>query len=386
MRHNIVFHYPRPIIEHGTAGGTVRPYQMLQAFRRLGYNVDVVAGYSAERNEAIRKIARKIEKEDHYEFAYSETMNMPVLLGERRRLAGSKWKNVAFFRWLLRNDPSLDFGFLGWIKKNHIPTGLFCRDVLWRFEQDRDDSNWKQRALVIPLYKYDWRQYENLISHLFLPDLAMIDLIPGDWKPERISALPPGCIQHTVARNSDEGNKSGTLNLFYVGGVSPPTYDLKPGIDAINSVVNVHLTICCREDEWERMRTYYEPLNSNKVSIVHKKGKDLVPLYNAADIFYLVRSPYEYYKYTISIKVVETLGFTLPIVTMDGTVNARFIHEEGTGWLASTQADLVHLLTYLASNPGEIFKKREHLLSIRERHTWDVRAQNAVDFLSRLDV
>ena len=40
-----IFHYPNPISDKMSAGSSVRPNQMLNAFKLCGYIVDDVTGY-----------------------------------------------------------------------------------------------------------------------------------------------------------------------------------------------------------------------------------------------------------------------------------------------------------------------------------------------------
>ena len=49
-----IYHYPNPVVEKPGIGSALRPYQMLCAFRQLGYEVEMITGYSAERSRKIR--------------------------------------------------------------------------------------------------------------------------------------------------------------------------------------------------------------------------------------------------------------------------------------------------------------------------------------------
>jgi hypothetical protein len=82
------------------------------------------------------------------------------------------------------------------------------------------------------------------------------------------------------------------------------------------------------------------------------------------------------------IKIFEAISYGLPIFTTDGTETARFVGREGIGWLVSTPAQASNLLLNLKANPHLIAQKRCHVKQIRQRHTWQARAQTVVDALT----
>jgi len=386
MNGHIIFHYPRPLIEGGTAGGKVRPYFMLRAFKQLGYQVEAVTGHSNERQAAIKHIKQEISRGRKFDFVYAESINAPMLLSERFRFRDRALLSPEFFKWLFHNDPRLDFNFFKWLKSQAVPLGLFCRDVHWRFEHYRAHTPWYRRVVNTPLYRYDWMRYSRLVDHLFLPDLSMAKALPGQWPDEGTSALPPGCNPADLSARTVDQPPTGKLKLFYVGGILPPSYDLKPGLDVVKALNNVSLTLCCREHEWKNVQSYYAPIDDTKIHIVHAQGKELEPHYLAADLFLLFWRPFAYWNHTMPIKVLETLGYGLPIVITQGSVAAQFVAQQGTGWVVSTSDELQALFNHLQANPQLVAEKRQHIQTVRERHTWLARAQTAANILSRIEV
>jgi len=63
----------------------------------------------------------------------------------------------------------------------------------------------------------------------------------------------------------------------------PPLYNLKPMVELTK---NIHLTICCRSEEWEMVRDYYAVSDKENITIVHAQGDELAELYTKADLFY----------------------------------------------------------------------------------------------------
>lgn len=80
-----------------------------------------------------------------------------------------------------------------------------------------------------------------------------------------VFALPSGLNVDFLQENLTHKDKK--LSLLYVGGIGG-VYDLKQFVKAVGNIPEVHLTICCRKDDWEREKTQYGILPLN-VRIVH---------------------------------------------------------------------------------------------------------------------
>ena len=80
---HIIFHHPLPLDPDAKSASGIRPQRMLQAFKDLGYKVDIVSGYAVERNEAIKKIKKNISNGVQYDFVYAESSTMPTAVAVR---------------------------------------------------------------------------------------------------------------------------------------------------------------------------------------------------------------------------------------------------------------------------------------------------------------
>ena len=69
-----IFHIPNALDPMGTSGSQVRPRKMLQAFKNIGYDVDVIMGYGKSRLRSIREIKKKIIEGVKYDFLYSPSI------------------------------------------------------------------------------------------------------------------------------------------------------------------------------------------------------------------------------------------------------------------------------------------------------------------------
>lgn len=360
----MIFHHPLPLPAESSSGSRVRPLRLLEAFCELGYRVTVVAGNSAERRAAMTAVRAQVAAGERFAFLYAEPPNAPLL-------------------WLNRQQPHRfqEYELWRWCRSQGIPVGLFYRDVHWRFAQYKAVTSWRKRAVTIPLYWVDWLSYHRWVDHLFLPSLGMAAHLPTRWPAARCSALPPGCTiaTATVPKTTRDGEP---LQLFYVGGIQPPLYDLKPMFAAIEGMTGVVLTVCCRAEEWAAVRDYYAPFDVTKIQIVHAHGDDLARYYRAADLFGLFWRPTPYLDFAMPVKVFEALGYGVPLVTTAGTETARFVASEGLGWVVATQEELRNLLIHVRDDRSVIAAQQQQLAAVQQRHSWQTRAQTVAELLT----
>jgi hypothetical protein len=367
MGQAMIFHHPMPISSDPKSGSEVRPKQMIEAFHMLGYDVEQVTGYGKERSRSIVEVLRNIKNGKIYDFVYAESGPTPTLLSEPHHLP---------------IYPCLDFNFLGQIKSYGIPIGMFYRDLHWRFERYRQAFPWYKRAMAILFHWYDWFQYKRLVDWLFLPSLRMQKALPSKWGNDNLSALPPG------GKICGIDGRSTTfalpLRLFYVGGITPPLYDLRPMFNAVAQVKGIELVVCCREEEWIDQRSYYPNPKKSNVQIVHAYGSALSQLYQTSHVFALIWQPYEYLDFAMPVKLFEALGHSLPIITLEGTESARFVAREDVGWVVSDMKQFHLLLIHLRDHPKELIKKQQHCQSVRQQHRWIDRGQAVVDLMKSM--
>ncbi len=356
----VIFHHPGPVASKGQSGSQVRPWRLLEAFRTAGYDVEPVIGYGAERQRNIKRLLGELAQGRPFSCVYAESRSIPTLLAEKHRLP---------------LYPRMDFQFLRTLRQAGVPVGLFYRDVFWRFDMYRGMLPWPARAITVPLYHYDWWWYQRVVNHLFLPSTSMATHLPTAWPSHRLSALPPGAVLSAVPHGQLPTTAPRPLQLLYVGGVQPPTYDLEPLFAVVSSGVDFKLTLCCRPNEWQRMKVRYAPLLNERVEIVHQAGEALTNLYGCADLFVLLWKPYAYLDFAVPVKVFESIGYGVPILTLAGTEAARIVEQYDLGWVAPDTLGIAPLLRRLAAHPELIEQKRRSMLTARERHTWLARVE-----------
>lgn len=348
---NVIFHIPIKINHEDASASQIRPQRMMQAFRQLGYQVDVVEGYAAQRQKAIKNIKQKIRSGVKYEFLYSESSTMPTQLTEPHHLP---------------THPCLDFGFFAFCKRHGIPIGLFYRDIYWQFVNRNED--WKQRVARF-FYLYDLRQYRKLLSVLFLPSREMVAQIPYELNLP-VSELPSGCEPHLLEHNCLDG-----LNIFYVGGITG-NYDLRKLVAAVSAEKGVHLTICCRREDWDEAHGIYDPLMGDGVTVVHEQGETLQSYFASADIFAMIFEPDEYRRFAVPFKLFETIGYGVPILATEGTWVGDFVVRNEIGLTCENSIEaLKEAFSQLRNAPERLSSMRSKMPSVAQENTWLARCR-----------
>jgi glycosyltransferase involved in cell wall biosynthesis len=364
MHKRMIFHHPLPVEENGKTGSQVRPFEMLKAFKEIGYEVFEVTGHWEQRVSKIRYVEEEVRAGKSFDFLYSESSSRPTLLTAFKHNSINSYKD---FRWM------------NWLKKYSIPIGLYYRDIHWKFDVFHDYvPQWYKRPFFIGLYWYDWIIYHKLLDYLFIPSEKMKYVLPTRWPEDRLVILPPGCNLEDV---SAQGGFSKDLRMLYVGGITPPTYDLTNMFKCVSAVKGFHLTICCREDEWAKVKDYYYPYNENVISIIHLYGNELKDVYYNHDVFLLIWNPNEYLEFAFPVKVLESIGYGLPIITNKGTEAARFIEKENVGWVIESSEKLEDFLITLQKRPELINQMRNQVIKARSKHSWTNRAMLVSDTL-----
>ena len=356
MRRAIVY-YPFFMDTGRATASQLRPQLMVEGLRQAGYEVEVISGYSADRKRRCRNVRRKIRNGIKYEALYCEFSVMPTLLADKHHLP-------------LR--PFFDYHFLAFCKQAGIRIGLFYRDIQWRFPHLRlgGIKGWIARRF----YHYDLWQCNRLLDVLFLPSLRMLEYIPFTPKMP-VAALPPGVpevrmddLHQTMHPNSSR------IRILYVGGVSV-MYDFTLFLRALQRVERVELTLCCREQEWQKEYPRYKELLTDRIYVVHQSGSEIAELYQQADYSCVAFKPEGYDLFSIPYKLYESVGYGVPVITHKGCAMAEVVEREGIGYTVEYDEDkLVALLEQL--DPSTI--DRERMRQVAENNTWRVRAEQAV--------
>ncbi len=356
----IIFHHPLPLDLNARSASGIRPIRMLNAFKNLGYEVDLAVGYSFERKSAIHNILKKIKNGVKYDFCYSESSTTPTLLCDKNHLP---------------LYPFLDFSFFIKLKRNNIPIGLFYRDIYWRFPEFQERIGIFKTFITSFFYKYDLLQYSKLLNKLYLPSEEMAKYISIKNR-NIIKALPP-------AFNYDNPRMLSLdkLSIIYIGGISSH-YKMQKLFSVVKKHNNIHFIICTRKEEWETVKDQYSQYMGENIEIVHKYGSELSELYANSNCSSLFVEPQEYRKFAVPVKLFEYIGNLKPVIASENTYVGNYVKKHDIGWtIPYDEKALDELLTHLENFPEEINEKMKKCNELAHINTWNERAKEVINDL-----
>ena len=367
MKPTIAFYHPKEIASGSNRASEIRVAQMVNAFEKLGYRVWSLTGKPAQRHTALREFVAAVESGLKVEFVYGECTNAPIALAEKAKLPANFLADYRFFAWL---------------KKGGIPSGLFYRDVYWRFELFKDQLPGPLSTLLKPLYYLDWYIYDRYWDKLFLPSDAMNRHLPKPRHSDRFQALPPGCDPDNSPRPEFSSGTRSTLKLLYVGGIEPTVYDISTLLDTIAKRDDISLTLCCRVEEWNSYREFYQPKLSPAVELVHASGTELARHYHDADMFLMVMPKTDYMDFAVPVKFFESVSYALPMISMNQQEIAQRIEKHKLGWVISSIDELGGLLNRIKQSDSALSDCHQQLLEYRQQCSWQSRAIAARQFIT----
>lgn len=363
---NCIFHIPYEVDLNWPSASQIRPMRMLQAFKSIGYNVDVVMGYGREREKSISLIKDKIKNGIKYDFLYSESSTEPTLLTEKNHIP-----SFAF----------LDFNFFKFCKNNGIKIGLFYRDIHWRFDQYKNTVSLPKRLVAYTFYHYDLIKYNKLIDVFYLPSLKMYQYVPINFNG-KVEELPPAIEKDKLKYESSSRDKDiNKINIFYVGGLNY-LYNLNYLFQVVKENEEFKLTVCCREKEWEKAEREYGKYLNDRINIVHESGDGLIPYFQQADILNLFVEPQKYWEFAMPVKLFDYLTYQKPIIAVKGTSSGEFVSKNNVGWTVEYSKDrLKETLFHILQNSYELKEKIDNIKIILDDNTWEARAKKVANDL-----
>jgi len=363
------------INEEYISGTMIRPKRMKEAFEKIGYKVYPVIGSSMERAKAISEIKNLINSGHKFEFLYSESANFPTILLDEDHIP---------------RHPFLDFNFFRFVKAHKIPIGLFYRDIYWRFETYKKEVNIFKRLISVPLFLYDLFNYKLYVDILFVPSQSFANYIPISFDKKKLYPLPPGCTIPDK-QNYSYIKTQNFLRVLYIGNIAPPDYDISILFKIakyFETSKKINFLISCPADSWNKWSSYYLSIVDGKMplnmSLFHKKPEELDDLYFNSDLFFIPIND-EYSKIASKIKFYEAIGYGVPVlVAVNGESElGNFVKRENVGWVVEySEEKVMQFLSYILSNPQEVKVKKENVIKIREKHTWEERARLVAHLLT----
>jgi glycosyltransferase involved in cell wall biosynthesis len=369
----IIFHHPLPLDENAKSASGIRPIRMLEAFRRIGYEVDLVVGYASQREMAIAQIKRKVQEGIRYDFVYSESSTMPMILTEKHHFP---------------LHPLLDQSFFKFCKNHNIFIGLFYRDIYWRFKEYRASVSFFKSIAAKISYYYELWVYKSYVDILYLPTYEMAKYLPFH-DCFNIKVLAPAYFtnhQENSAYNKISAFKyKNKIKLFYVGGVGE-FYRMHVLFEAVSEMKNIELVVCTRKPEWEIVKSQY-CLTSDNISVIHFTGQEMLNELNSADICMLFVEPSEYWSFCSAVKLFEYTACLKPIIASTGILDAKLIEENNIGWVVDYDRESIKRLIneILIIDDNKLEKIFSNLINFSRINTWEDRAKQVASDIRNLD-
>lgn len=367
MSKKCIVHVPFKIDRNRPSGPNIRPLKMISAFEKIGYEVDLIEGYSDERKIQIQNLKNRILRNEKFDFIYSESSTMPTALTDRDHFP--------------RNF-NLDFNFFEYARAYGIPISLFYRDVYWKYPEYKLETSFFKRNLAINFYKYDLKKYNNTIDILYVPSLGYTNKIKNNINI-KVSELPPG-FDLISAGMPYESKTEDDLKLFYVGGINA-MYDLKELFKVVSQLNNIKLHIVTRSSDWDAISAEYEMYLNENISITHEQGEVINKYYAWADLLMLTTKPNEYREMAVPIKLFEYIGNKKPIITYQNSYTGDYVSSKGIGYVVQHGTEeLKDLLISLVKDKKQLQKFIPQLEDEAQNNTWQNRAKKVVNEMKNI--
>lgn len=359
-----IVHFPFKIREERVSGSSVRPFEMINAFRNIGYEVHLISGYSEERKLQVIKLKELLKSGKKFDFMYSESSTMPTLLTDKHHFP---------------LHPFLDFGLFKLCRQNGIKIGLFYRDIYWKYPSYEKKVGILRSTVAKIFYKHDLRQYKKYLNVLFLSSERVLSRFPMFSDISTIEYLPPGANSPSLKYLESKDNKK--ITIFYVGGISGH-YEITDLLDTANRLKNVRVIICCRKDEWETNKHLFESKLTDSVIIIHKSGEELVEYYQKSDIFSCYFKNNEYMDLAVPVKLFQYLSYKKPIIASKDTAAGDFVSENNIGWaIKYGSGEIDDVLERVLNNRQYLLSFKNNLDSAHKNNTWESRAVRVSELL-----
>lgn len=359
----IFFHFAK--IELGASGSSVRPYNMLKAFKALGISVEEVSGEREEREEKIRQLKQRIIAGERFNMLYVENTTLPLGLLQFRTKHFSYYKKYS-------NDKE----FIQFCLDQNIQCSYYYRDIHWDFPEAFESSySFLKRKYLLLYQQYFGRKELSFLKNkvrLYVPSDLFKEYLEKKYQLQA-EALPPGSNININASMP----KSSKLTMIYVGGLSSLYFSdhLIRELEKVQLIVQ--FILCCRKEEFEKNKTRFKHLKN--IEVYHTSGNELLQLYNRAHFALFPLKPEGYGKLSYSIKIPEYICNAKPIVAFKNNTCASIIEKHQVGWtIGEEEGELFHLFKRLANNVEEIEEKVANTLAVREQFTWKEVAKKVI--------
>lgn len=353
------------------SGSGVRPIKIAKYFKQYftdsNISVLIIKGERNERKPKIKELIKNLHPNDIL-FCYIENSTMPIWFTDQDHIP---------------RYPCIDLKLFKFLKENKIPTGLFYRDIYWKFKEEYPVKGFK-RFLLVNLYRLELFIYKKYITHFFLPSIYMNKYV--GFKTDRVTALPPGGeIVYNHSHYVEPISKD-EYNAVYVGGISE-RYGLKDMLIAFNQINNmgykINLHLVCRRDEFINQQAILSSyLSSDWLHIYHVSGEDLQSVYTKADFSIIPRKVNEYNDFAVPVKLFEYLSYELPVLATNCRAQKEIIENDDLGLIVKSNPEDIAQGIIQIANPSNLLKYKKNIKNFMvQKGTWLHRVKTIYEVL-----
>ena len=277
------------------SGSSVRPQKIYDAFLERGHTVKLLEGQQNRYKDRRKRVKAILDwlKDNRPDICYVEPPSGPFFC-------------------------TLDLKLLKTVHKLGIPVGLFYRDAHWLYA-DWWGVGGPKAALLRAMHKRDIRVFARCCDTLYFPSASMAELFRR-YSFAQMDILPPACVSVT------EPHPALAHRMIYVGGIRDAygTDVLLSAFRRLNRAeTKVELYLVCREAEMANMPG--ESYDYDWLKVFHVQGDGLKELYARCDAGIIPLKRDKYMDFSIPVKLMEYLGYGLPVISTDCTETAAFV-------------------------------------------------------------
>ncbi|MDP4163971.1 MAG: glycosyltransferase [Bacillota bacterium] len=374
---SVLLYYPFKLAENANSGSKLRPKKIYSAFQEWGsengIEILLLSGSSSERQTQFNSL-RAEGKLDDLLFCYMENQTIPFWLTDAGHIP---------------KKPFIDLQVMKFLKRKKVPTGVFYRDVYWKFDELYSLKGIK-KTVMKSIYRMEEKFYEKYCDIIFLPSDAMGQYVDIN---KRKVALPPGGTENIDHESSllitgnrvAVENREWKSNGMYVGGINNDDYGLFLLLDALELANRddkvCKLTVVCREDEYNNLPDNKKlRLSSLHVSVKHVSGNALNDLYKEMDYAFIPRFKSTYNDFSVPVKLVEYLSNELPVVATNCAAQRDIIESDSYGIICEDNAASMAEAIEVMSEQSAQFRANIQA-TFTEKHSWKSRVERIKESL-----
>lgn len=339
------------------SGSSVRPRKMLDAFKKMDLEIDIIQGQglifkNKERNVELRKMIKKLESTT-YDYCYIESMSGPI-------------------------SGHLDRKLIKTIHEKGIKSAYFLRDDYYRLGREYIEKTFKNRFLIEydKIFSYlSNKTIDKYIDIVYFPSLSFSEYFTFKRKDK---LQPAGEIIENAKIVEDKvGIYVGSCSKAYGTDILLDLFDKLNGEGSeykLNIVTNV-------ESFKEK---YGDWISKPWLSVVKASGDELKKYYDVSKVAFLLKDRNLYNDLSVSVKIYEYFSHGKSVVFTDCLEQKKIAEKSKAAIVVSNPLTIDDV-----ENIKKVFDdtnlNRNALDFIKNGNTWYDRAKKVITDLDALE-